>query len=367
MGAERVVVVVVDNVSSIFENGLWCGRKELSEKPQKFLPYLLTHQSLIYKAKVHRHLNRPTFKLEANRKDAARIDDISTAQFKNVTMSQSPKAKAKLLREPPPSLFLGPPSQNASHVSLPGTLQPVPTSNPSSLNPSRAPLIRQRSQRMQGRSNLDGQPDAVVGSSLPRPTLPRQQQESEGKKQADRTDALWAEMQSTLEEVELSAVNGTHVFGPEHSKALEELRAAQIGLAQAWARSEADEAVESADKESKGKGVGGGLLGSEGRSVLETLGTDGGRGSTISGSGRPGSSGVGAERTGTELEEETESDILLARKRREANDKYFQRVNGGVLDVVAKLEEVAAAMRAVEQESKDIWGENESAATSIHG
>jgi hypothetical protein len=198
----------------------------------------------------------------------------------------------------------------------------------------------------------------------------REKQDSEVKKQADRTDALWAEMQSTLEEVELSAANGTHVFGPEHSKALEELRAAQIALAQAWARSEADDAVESADKESKRLGktaIGGGMLGSEGRSALDTLGTDG-RGSTVASvSGRPGSSGVAApEKMGSKLEEETEADIVLARRRREANDKYFQRVNGGVLDVVAKLEEVAVAMRAVEQESRDIWGETESDATSFH-
>jgi septum formation topological specificity factor MinE len=222
---------------------------------------------------------------------------------------------------------------------------------------------------MPSRGNLDGAPDAAVGSSsLPRPALPRQQQESEGKKQADRTDALWAEMQSTLEEVELSAVNGMHVFGPEHSKALEGLRAAQIELAQAWARSEADDTVD-ADKESKGLSGGKGLtLGSEGKSVLDTMGS-----TVASASGRPGSSGaaagaavVAAERRGSKLEEETEQDILLARNRREANDKYFQRVNEGVLDVVAKLEEVANAMKAVEQESRDIWGETDSARTSYH-
>jgi hypothetical protein len=194
---------------------------------------------------------------------------------------------------------------------------------------------------------------------LPRPTLPRQQQMSEGKKQADRTDALWAEMQGTLEEVELSAVNGAHVFGPDHEKGLEKLRSAQIGLAQAWARSEADEVVEGTDKGSRIKGQ---TLGSEGTSSLEAVDI------TTAGSGRPGSSGglAGAERMGSKIEKETESDILLARRRREANDRYFQRVNAGVLDVVAKLEEVAAAMRAVEQESRDIWGESESAATSIH-
>lgn len=279
-------------------------------------------------------------------------------------MSSSPKTKAKQLREPPPSLFLGPPSQNASHVSLPGVAPVPPPPNPSNLNPARAPLIRQRSQRFAQR---DGPADAAPGSSIPRTALPRQQQDSEGKKQADRTDALWAEMQSTLEEVELSAVNGTHVFGPDHGKALEGLRVAQIELAQAWARSEADDAVENADKESKGLSVGKGMpVGSEGgKSALDTVG------STVpSGSGRPGSSGAAvggeAERLGSELEKETEADIILARKRREANDRYFQRVNEGVLDVVAKLEEVANAMKAVEQESRDIWGENESARTSLH-
>jgi len=168
-------------------------------------------------------------------------------------------------------------------------------------------------------------------------------------------------MQSTLEEVELSAFNGTHVFGPEHAKALEELRTAQIALAQAWARSEADDAVETADKESKiTKGTG--MLGSEGRSAVD--GTDGGKSNTNSGSARPGSSGGPPEKTGSKLEEETEADILLARKRREANDRYFQRVNAGVLEVVSKLEEVAVAMRAVEQESRDIWGDTDSPVTS---
>ncbi|KAI9054181.1 hypothetical protein LZ554_001352 [Drepanopeziza brunnea f. sp. 'monogermtubi'] len=269
-------------------------------------------------------------------------------------MSSSPKSKAKQLREPPPSLFLGPPSQNASHVSLPG----VTTVQPS--KPSRAPLLPQRS-HLAARGNLDGPPDTTLGSSLPRNAPPRQQQDAEVKKQADRTDALWAEMQTTLEEVELNAVSGTHVFGAEHGKALESLRAAQIELAQAWARSEADEAIESTDKGSKAVGGKGLAFGSEARSTA---------GSTVpSASGRPGSSGIAmgtAHPMGSNMEEETEADILLARKRREANDRYFQRVNEGVLDVVAKLEHVANAMKAVEQESRDIWGENESTRTSLH-
>ena len=143
-------------------------------------------------------------------------------------------------------------------------------------------------------------------------------------------------MQATLAEVELSASRGTHFFGPEHSAALEELRTAQISLAQAWARSEADEIVdhpgEHDDDDEAHKDAGA----SKGEK-------DGVRGKS--------------------LEEQTEADILLGRKRREANDKYFKRVNLGVLDVVGRLEEVAVAMQKVERESREIWSESESMAT----
>jgi hypothetical protein len=176
-------------------------------------------------------------------------------------------------------------------------------------------------------------------------------------------------MQATLEEVELSAGGGTRVFGPDHERKLGELRMAQIALAQAWARSEADDAIETT-----GSGLGGGERNARSSAVsgenvfdgggkTETgVGTGAGGSTAGTGSARPGSSGMGVsgqERLGAKLEEETEVDILLARKRREANDRYFQRVNQGVLDVVAKLEEVATAMRAVEQESKDTWGDGE--------
>lgn len=50
-------------------------------------------------------------------------------------------------------------------------------------------------------------------------------------------------MQSALSEVELSATTGEHVFGEKHSQALEDLRIKQLKLAQAWARSEADDEV----------------------------------------------------------------------------------------------------------------------------
>lgn len=272
-------------------------------------------------------------------------------------MEQSPKSKSKRpVRDPPPVLFTTP-SQNASHVSLAeGALAHVPSNQSSTLYPttSRNSLVRQRSQRLPLRTNLDGPTDTAPINSIPRAG----KAPSEGQKQAARTDALWAEMQSTLEEVELSAVNATHVFGPEHSRALEELRKTQIALAQAWARSEADDVVDEGRK-------GGGTLGSEGKSALDgpgmtvTSGTDGGRDTANSAT----NSG-GGEKMGSKLEEDTKADIVLARKRREANDRYFQRVNEGVLDVVAKLEGVASAMRSVEQESRDIWGDNETMDTA---
>lgn len=205
-------------------------------------------------------------------------------------------------------------------------------------------------------------PSPITAPSL-RPAGPRQQQQQDvGRKQADHTDALWAEMQSTLEEVELSAVSGTHVFGAEHSKALDELRTAQIALAQAWARSEADEAMEMDAKDApvvKGAAMLGIDMASGGTAATPAAGSDG----AGTGAGA-GGAGTRKERRGSKLEAETENDILLARKRREANDRYFERVNGGVLDVVSKLEDVAVAMRGVEQESRDIWSESEDNTTS---
>ena len=195
--------------------------------------------------------------------------------------------------------------------------QPPATSDGSLGVSARPPLIRARSQRI-----LDS--GKAQGPSLAKPTQSKRQQRK-NQVDGDRTDALWIEMQATLAEVELSAARGTHFFGPEHSVALEELRAAQIALAQAWSRSEADETAENfakTDAES-GRSPGTSLLGN--------------------------SNGVSQG-----PDEETAGDILLARKRREANDKYFWRVKSGVLDVVGKLEDVTHAMGKVERESREI-------------
>lgn len=229
------------------------------------------------------------------------------------------------------------------------TLQPTVTGASAASTGSRLPLSRRGSRGLVSRIADYGDP------SMPR-GLSRIQ--SEGQKQVDRTDALWAQMQSTLEEVELTAANGTHVFGPDHTKALEGLRMAQISLAQAWARSEADDAK---DADGDGKGGKSSALGSEARSTTNLTEPQSNRNS---GSARPGTATSALRREESKLEDETEADIKLARQRRIANDKYFNRVNEGVLDVVQKLEDVAAAMKAVEKQSRDIWEDSETSPTT---
>ena len=221
------------------------------------------------------------------------------------TLSPSSAASHHPQRPPPPSLFLGPPSRNASNISLP----------PAAPGPSqpRAPLLRSRSARGPDPAS------ASLGRARPQPPQPSQ---TEG----DRTDALWAEMQATLAEVELSAFSSTHVFGSAHSAALDELREAQIGLAKAWGKSEADEEDEAEMSRVKTWEVK-----DEGKTDEKIDG-----------------------------EPEEEEDLAEARRRRAANEKFFNRVGQGVVDVVSKLEGVAQAMAKVERESREIWSGTDS-------
>ncbi|KAK4455064.1 hypothetical protein QBC34DRAFT_391468 [Podospora aff. communis PSN243] len=290
-------------------------------------------------------------------------------------MSQVDKGKSKDSRAPPALFF---PSPSPSQVSLPGITAPGISSPPGQPGGASGAVFGARSGSLlrgdpSGLTSPVRSPKGATGPPTLNLNLPLQLPRGESTRATDRTDALWSEMQATLEEVELSATGGTRVFGPDHERKLSELRSAQIALAQAWARSEADDAIEtisSGNAKSPPPGTEG-----DGAGKSEAGGaaaTDGAKSTAGTGSARPGSSGMGvggAERLGAKLEEETAVDILLARKRREANDRYFQRVNQGVLDVVAKLEEVATAMRAVEQESKDVWaeGDDDSAPTSVPG
>lgn len=269
-------------------------------------------------------------------------------------MSKEDQPRPKRLA--PPSLFV-PPSRNVSTTDLRTEQQAQTPSTP------RVQLLRQRStfNQEQGRPSLDGS-EASTAASPRQANFNEQQKEQRRPRKASTTEQTWADLQNTLEEVELSAASGTNVFGADHSHALEELRNAQIELARAWARGEEGEAQgDEAAEENLDPSHGSGHEGM--RETSAVLASD--RSERIgSGSGQGAGKDTGTgSRFGTkksQLEEETENDILLARKRRQANDKYFERVNKGVVDVVAKLEGVAQKMANVETESQDIWGDKDS-------
>ncbi|KAG6017344.1 hypothetical protein E4U54_007512 [Claviceps lovelessii] len=246
-------------------------------------------------------------------------------------------------RDPPPVLFLHP-SAGASHVSLTGTTTP------------NAPLAGPISAAWREQSSPDHNTSFRRGSFV---VFDMQRSGRPGSfRSTDRTDALWAEMQATMEKVELSASGATHVFGSGHSQKLIELRSAQIGLAEAWARSEADEATVMGMRDKIASSGGSDL-----RNALTSLVySNVGHAHDQVRKTRNELNGLQNERidpSETDRTEQSEMDIVLGRKRREANDKYFQRVNNGVIDVVAKLKDVTAAMHAAEQESQHVWSEGD--------
>jgi hypothetical protein len=261
--------------------------------------------------------------------------------------SKNKAPKTQPNRLPAPALFVGPPSHNASNTSLlpPGTDR----------SPTKPSLVRQRSLLSPDSkrplpaaagSTYDGEPLALTASNATAPFIRRQRQQSiaADAEASSRAEAIWAEMQNTLEEVELSAIKGPGmtVFGSEHSRALDDLRTAQIELAKAWARSEAEE-NESKDNQLKAQDISAAdLVPHSGSRSRATSNIEGTKGDKLFDRDR--------------LEKETERDIELSRKRREENDRYFEKVNRGVQEVVVRLEEVAKAMRGVESESKEIWG-----------
>lgn len=130
-----------------------------------------------------------------------------------------------------------------------------------------------------------------------------------------------------------------HVFGANHASALDELRKAQIALAKAWGPGPAsgvgEQGKDKNDKEAEAAGT---------RKRAESTGASQASGKGVGGGG-------GSEEA---------ADLGKASKRREANEKYFAEVKAGVQDVVARLDAVSAAMRKVEMESREIWGDGES-------
>ncbi|RCI14405.1 hypothetical protein L249_5980 [Ophiocordyceps polyrhachis-furcata BCC 54312] len=262
-----------------------------------------------------------------------------------IPLSLDPRSKQQ---EPTPIIFSHP-SRGTSHVSIPGALRQV-DHGPALSSAKRESFTFERGSSSRlgapGHSGSQRSGHAFQSAAVSRST--------------DRTDALWAEMQATLDEVELSASEDAHAFGTGHDRKLADLRSSQIALAQAWARSEADDAFETAihkkfqlEQGDEGRSQGGTRQFASRLEAGEVKEMAKSSDNALSESSMSG----GRDGLGSQLEEETELDILLAGKRREANDQYFERVNRGVIDVVAKLEDVATAMRAVEQESKDVWNE----------
>ncbi|EXJ80032.1 hypothetical protein A1O3_08318 [Capronia epimyces CBS 606.96] len=265
-------------------------------------------------------------------------------------------SRATAHRLPPPALFQGPPSKNASHISLVLPGDRVPGAPPDAEHPPRM----HRPARVPAASSFSG------------PALRQPLADADDR----RAESLWAEMQKTLADVEVSAMNTSHVFGASHAKALEDLRAAQLSLAQTWAKTEADELhdhefnIAAANNNINHININTEVVGqldtgtstpvNPSPGLNPSKGTKGTKG-TNKGDGNGKRSAFTSNKN---LEEETERDIQLARKRREANDRYFKQVNRGVLDVVSKLDEVAGAMRRVERESREIWDESSDSSLS---
>ena len=274
----------------------------------------------------------------------------------------SPPSNIKSNRLPAPTLFVGPASRNASQLSIIRT-----TTHDSSTKSTRDVLNRQKL----GLARTGTNPDAdakhasntneLSNESHPVPKIKKASEKA--------VNSRWKELQSTLNEVELTAQSSTHVFGSKHASALDELRRAQVELARAWGRGNEAKAPTTSASETDPDHT------EEQKDMnrLNHVGELGGldrpqqrkRGLTESSASTAltdeSSYSDATPRAGTsQLEDETAQDIRLASERRAANEAYFKKVDSSVRDVVAKLEVVAEAMRNVEEEARSLWSPSES-------
>ena len=276
----------------------------------------------------------------------AHIRDFTTMSSSNPPL-KSPTSNVKSNRLPAPTLFVGPPSRNASQLSV----SRVPADN--SLRPNRDPLARQRSSRLKPEAANNS---ASNGTGRELPKL---------RKASDKSiDAKWKEMQNTLNEVELTAQSSTHVFGESHSKALDDLRDAQIALARAWGRGNEEKSTAASDEPTEldiNRFKGAQDIASDRNTTTGTVrrrraDTDASGSTVLSDESVMSDDTVRSGRS--RMEDETAQDIRLASERRAANEAYFKRVDQGVREVVERLERVAEAMRGVEGESRSLWSES---------
>ena len=177
-------------------------------------------------------------------------------------------------------------------------------------------------------------------------------------------------MQSTLNEVELTAQSSTHVFGERHAAALDELRQAQVELARAWGRGNENKATEAEGHDldtavNRFKGAEDLALDRRSAQGRKRADTSTSASTALSDESRTTEGGTSRGGGRSLLEDETAQDIKLASERRAANEAYFKKVDSGVRDVVSKLEVVAEAMRGVESESRSLWSTSERSDASL--
>lgn len=269
--------------------------------------------------------------------------------------SKSPTSNVKPNRLPAPTLFVGPPSRNASQLSV----SRVPGDS-GGQKAHRQPLGREASARSR-QYDPDAQNDSQkAGRGLPKLRKP-----------SDKSiDAQWREMQSTLNEVELTAQDSTHVFGESHAKALDELRDAQIALARAWGRGNEEKGAASEDEPTDlnvDRFKGARELATDRNKTAGRKRADTGASASTVLSDESVLSDSSAPSGRSQLEDDTAQDIRLASERRAANEAYFKKVDQGVREVVERLEKVAEAMRSVEGESRSLWSESGSSDSSVAG
>lgn len=304
------------------------------------------------------------------------------------SQSSAQMSKQSSQRLPAPSLFVGPPSLNSSNVSLtrantdtsqssravPSSAIPGPSSpslNQTPLSRSNTALSRQntnlsrqntglsrqntRDALSRQNTNISIRPDGLqvpeentqvatggVGLGLANTTIDEEVKRQRPRRGTAVLDAHWAALQSTLSDIELSAASSAHVFNSNHAKALEELRAAQVELARAWGQTDAEDVstVPSPDLRMNKEN---GAKKDEDKQHHSNHHKD---------------QEKQAEQNERKFSTATTLDLTSAARRREASDKYFAAVKGGVADVVRKLDGVADAMREVEMQSRDIWGDD---------
>jgi hypothetical protein len=285
--------------------------------------------------------------------------DMSSTTQPAKPAKPSPTSNTKPSRLPAPSLFVGPPSRNTSQLSVSRQLTPDVATGKN----NRDPVTRQRS--------AFSSTEATVEE-----THPHKDADTRLRKDSEKeTEARWREMQTTLNEVELTAQSSTHVFGASHARALDELRDAQVALAWAWGRGNEESGLlnsvsldntisqfsmdgerrQSATEESGGP-----------RKTRQRADTQASMSTVLS--DESARSEDTAKESRAQMEDETAEDIRRASERRGKNEEYFRMVEKSVGDVVSKLDIVAEAMKGVEAESRSLWsGSSMTASSSEQG